>query len=1428
MAKLKDIVRFRGDRLFNGAVSIDWFWTDEVKRQSAAEAFVFHGPKYHGVTQADVGISHGHRLIDTANFTRAVARRCRGQEDQPFTLAIAGYGTGKSHLALTLATLLSDPTNSEAEQLLQNLCSADESIGNEVRTLIQETSRPFLVVALNGMQNFDLMTEFMRQVADQVRARNIDSKGIDELRPRFRQAASLIRMSSEAVVVELLEACSIKDIDTIIDALKEQDEQVYKQVHDYFALRGMPIRVLGGESIRDVVDVAVREYCGDGKPFTRLVILFDEFGRYTEFATVRSQIAGSGVLQNLFEAVQANADTVTFIGFIQFELNAYLQRVAPEFKNDILRYITRYQSANKSYLSVNLETLLANLLEKRNPDKLDGWFSKESSISASKEIAKSLHSWFPESQNHRLWYDSEQFHNIIRKGCWPLSPYSSWLLFYLTAAGKHLQERSALFLLEDIFNSVSDIEVPEDGSWTLSPVDLWSDAFQEELIASEETGQQGSITHAYSSVVARYGTRLAGDLVNLLRALVLSSKLGTQVITKEDAISSLAELSGIPVYKAEAGISELQEKYNVIEWDQNFRQFDILGDSVPRTQFLSFIRQRVASSFDEKGKAQLFASKVKEWSDLLGNLDCDFAEENQVSTREWHYESVTSTFELLETNLKFAANRWTKAVEVDHARGTIVYCYVGQSLDPDSASVLAKTLLRRVAKELGIAALPVFVVLICDEEGILGQTLAELAVLNESLTEEDRAKFGNLVGAHIEKAQKTVRTQIEDMIRRRRYIAMLSDDISAQRLSRFGTELFSRIYQKLIPFPFDGFSTARGNAADSCQQLTTDLLQSSLDYDSAIAKPAKIKNRAITVLHSSWGVFTRTGGVSKRPSYPSVRTITEKWDKALQSEGQRLCIGKALREICLPPYGANIASAGLLLGVYVAPRMEKVTVLRNGQQYAISQWLQDGIFRGKFLDLSILENDELLLIGEKSSEWEELLDEWEDSESYYDWSRCIERAYELKERVPVPPMLGYRFMHLEKQSKEAIAILQKIENQENDALVKLKQGYEQDNVSTLSWGAASLSDIRNRMVNEPPLWTDHQINEINPYIEQGRQAIIQIFPNWLSRQSPRGETPDIVGEFKHKMLRVIGGNLKKLELNDQLQELEERVAFLMRNVETTVEARQLIRDVASWLDQNADACRIIRIAEIRGLREIGSNLSSKLQGMSRRIEMPDINDVRSRLSDFLSKLKKVEADVMKRATALWRSKISSRDDIEALLSEIEIIMSAYEGIEKDLEDFRLMRQALQVLHQGYDQLQNESLTWVEFESLSAKLLEDIESKYGEEELPWPPDEIIKIFTKIVSKQRNQASLSWIRQLENELEESDTMAVGEANRLHGRASNPPPLLTESHEQRLLKAVKQIETRLESLKIDWLVEKFKELPAQTQKKFIKIAIDLSQKA
>lgn len=55
-------------------------------------------------------------------------------------------------------------------------------------------------------------------------------------------------------------------------------------------------------------------------------------------------------------------------------------------------------------------------------------------------------------------------------------------------------------------------------------------------------------------------------------------------------------------------------------------------------------------------------------------------------------------------------------------------------------------------------------------------------------------------------------------------------------------------------------------------------------------------------------------------------------------------------------------------------------------------------------------------------------------------------------------------------------------------------------------------------------------------------------------------------------------------------------------------------------------------------------------------------------------------------------------------------------------------------------------------------------------------------------------------------------------MHDRASRPPVILTDDHRVRLEEINKKIETRLSNLKIDWLIEKYKELTPEMQKQFL----------
>lgn len=1414
--QLNEVVQFRGDQLFDGAVDLEWFLRDPEKCQRAAEAFVFHGPAYHGVSQEEIGISHGHTLLDTANFIRSIVNCCYGFKDEPFNLAIAGYGTGKSHLALTIATLLGSPDSKAAKEVLSHLESADPTIGGEVRATLKEVGGPCLTVALNGMGNFDLAAEFTKQVIHQLHAREINTRAIDELRPRFKHAAGLVNISSEKEMNELVSECNVQTRDELVGKLQDHDEIVYSKVHAFFAEKGIPIKAIGDETVKDVIDTVCREYCGEGNPFRHFIILFDEFGRYVEFATLRSQIAGSGVLQHLFEGVQSNSSRVTFVGFIQYDLNAYVQRIAPEFKNDILRVSTRYQSANKSYLSINLETLIANLLEKLDSARLDLQFDNDEEKKVSEEIEQRLLKWFPISNRHHLWIDKSMFHTVIRKGCWPLSPYSVWFLFHLAAAGKHLQQRSALAFLGDAFRRYTNSEIKDIKSWKLTPVDLWSDDLEEELRSSEEGGNLGTITNSFATVISRYGHQLPNDGIRILKSIVLAAKMGLNAINKDDAVCALAELGGINIPTAHEIILQLESENNIIAWDASSKQFEILGDAVSRTQFLASLNKRVASSYaDERAKALLFVRKTSDWSDLLSDQNCDFAEAHEITTQEWRFLSVKSNLELLQTSLVDAAQRWSESIAVDAARGTVVYCYIEQNRDPQSVKTEVLKMLKATAKSCGTNTLPILIVLLLDD-GQLGKVLAELAVIDEGFNEQDRAKFGNLIGAHREKSIQIMNSQLDRMIKDRQYIASFAEPIQPQRLGQACYEVFERIYTKPLIFPFDGFSTAKGNAADTCQQLTTDLLRGALDYQAVISKPTKDKNRAVRVLKESWQIFsTKTGAVSRKPSNNVARAIINEWDDQLKDGSNRMVLADAIRKICLPPYGANIASAGLLLGVFLAPRIGDLTIMNNSNPIDISYLLNDGIYRGKYFDLAKLSHVELILAGPGSSEWETLLDEWEQSVYYQERLEFLKRSIDLSSRISIPHSLDFKFDRLKDLAEEALSKIEAKGKREEEAFQKIEKGHSKRDASMISWGGSILKRLQEEMQADTS-WKLDDSSELDKDIEFARQATIQCFPQWLPAQALLNDSPAMVGNYQHQMLRVVGSNLKKLGLSSEYEQLEKHVSQVVKNATTFAEANQLVRDVESWISLQSNVGRFIRIAEIRGQRDIAKDFSNKLIGMNKRIALPDINATRSKLSEYMEKLRDLENIISKRAEKLWSSKLNE-DTLDQLLTEVKDLELIYEGCASDIEDLRMMRRALQMYQDFYRQMCSEALTIEEFDKLIEQLCNRAIKEFEDAEPPWPPEGTINKFAQEAKRQRVAKGDAWMKGIETAVGNLIGMDVAYANNLREKALAHPSYINDKQKRTLAEHVKNIENHLMNLEIEWLVEKFSNLTLQSRKDF-----------
>ena len=148
---------------------------------------------------------------------------------------------------------------------------------------------------------------------------------LQNLRP-FRTAISFTESFAEVLKEEFALAFGRDyEIEEIIERLYSQDDEVFLRINNIYQQRmGSPIPAAGQESLHDFIRVAKEMFCGPGKHFAGIVIIFDEFGRYLEFSVQKPHIAGPGALQQLFECVQAHRDRVSLLAFVQYELKAYI------------------------------------------------------------------------------------------------------------------------------------------------------------------------------------------------------------------------------------------------------------------------------------------------------------------------------------------------------------------------------------------------------------------------------------------------------------------------------------------------------------------------------------------------------------------------------------------------------------------------------------------------------------------------------------------------------------------------------------------------------------------------------------------------------------------------------------------------------------------------------------------------------------------------------------------------------------------------------------------------------------------------------------------------------------------------------------------------------------------------------------------------
>lgn len=947
---VSDLVKFNRENFYNGAVQMEWFY-DDSKVAGISGSYVFHGPKYYGVSDSDVKPGE-HKLLDTASYVQKIVQKVSDKEtDNDFVLTIARYGTGKSHLAVTIGALLSgDPGIQKV--IIEHIKSVDSEIASELKKQVKKKN---FIIALNGMKNFNLDSEVLRCVRETLEKNSIDDEVLRSITKTYDVAKYFINSNYDACLNDFMKAAKQSKLDIKKTDLKEyllknieSDSRVIDTVNIVLKkITGDSLHWEQGISAGDIILKVCQELCGEGKPFNKLVILFDEFGRYIEYVAANSAIAGDASLQQIFEAIQSADGAALFIGFIQYELEAYLSHI--DKTSNVIRYVGRYSTSEKYYLSSNFETILANLLQKNDFDKFDKTIGK--ALTRYKNFHDRMHSamirWASDKVQKNVWTSDSLYKNVILVGCYPLHPLTVWIL---SNSEGWMQQRSTISFCADMYDAVSDESIGDDWLPYVYPVDIIDSGIFAEMLNSEEEGRvQSQNCMLYNEICTKIGDKFAYEEKKILKAVLVTRIAGFHFFDKEDAYTAFRYCTNLKEEVIKAAVKNLEDRHGVISFDDQSKTYDLIAEANGFNEFKRiYARYKTGVQADIENADEEMLSALG----ITSPVETSFAQKNHILSSEWTFEKrLLNASSIDESYLNSLLMTLDSANDAETSRGAVLYAYCCS----DSEFEIER--LSRICEKLNIEETPIIILFLDDPDGeILDSMTVKNTIKRFSVSDSER--FSKHIIAQNRGKDKKINQKFNEMVIERKRISSVGLVIYSGRLNALCTERFSRVYKTPVPFMFDGFENKKSAQAKKtlinlCVKLFDHSLMNVQSYQAlSTADKNRVKSCLSTGVNYSWQVFNESCQLVL-PQNELMKSIYKEVDEAIPAEDS-ISVNKLFGKYLHAPYGMNIYSYVLFV-LYFIEKHEQYLLTYIGNERLTPDSLNNIIFKGQKFKLSDLQ-----------------------------------------------------------------------------------------------------------------------------------------------------------------------------------------------------------------------------------------------------------------------------------------------------------------------------------------------------------------------------------------------------------------------------------------------------------------------------------------
>lgn len=1399
---LGDLVGFKSDRFFEGAVQLRWVEERAEKAADAAENFVFHGPRYHGVSQDDSeGISSAYKLKDTATlFMDFIESLTLGERSSvnPFTLIVAGYGSGKSHFALTLAKLLMAPTELLACKIAYNIRSADDEIGERVENLLEKVSKPSLVVSLDGMSNFHLGSELSRGVLRQLKINNLDLGPILDLTPRFGYAQDFVERNYEIRNDEFKKDSVLqgRDKSAICSALQENDDEVYQAVDDiYFKANGTRIPVEGRESAQDLINTICESYCGENGFFSSLVILFDEFGRYLEYAAEKPWLAGDSALQQIFQGVQDNASLTRFVGFIQYELKAYLNRFSQKELSQLQRYITRFDSSQKLFLSTNLETLFAHLIEKKDVASLNAIVDIETNKQATIKAHALLCQNLPGISKFPVWKDIKQYTQVIVKGCWPLHPLTTW---FLTRQQDIVQTRSALTFIKDVIEGASQkkISLEESKHYTIPPADLVLRSMLQEITAAERA-QGGVIAETLCSLLEKFKARLNESHRLTLAGIMILDKL--RVATKDKIqIDLLLQLcTGLSSNDLEEALRYLSNDVGAVEWNRDLCQYELVADAATRGQFQQVLKKKLLA-IDRAVIGELFTARARVFGEI-GDIETDFAESRDISSRDWYYSAIFVHSANYHDAVIRSFEEWRTAENHDEAKGRVLYFYVGPNEEPLKYLEKSDAYLKQQLSKKGLQAAPIWTIAIHDKDGIIADNLCRYHVLEDKFLADEIEKYRRFLPEERDRTLRILRDEMQKSVQQRVSSVAGLDVVSGKRLKQTAQWIFEQVYPEILPFPFDGFQNKTGSGPKECLQLTRALVGRQVSGDWIATQATQLQNRVNRLFVKSWQVLGLDGKLTLKPGRRELAILLDSLEEILKQSNVTLY--DVYTALIAPPYGFNSSSAGLIIGLILAREIPPRALMCQDESIGVQEWLTRAFPKGGkvSLDKTCLKSTRVLFLSEDSlHRWKKVIADLECEENLHKKIELFDIAKKMQKSEQVPEVLVGRFDILAEKVSQARMLLaehvKKLESLEKSLEIAIKKF----DISFIIRWASDLKKMLTDMEEESSLWNCDDFEELKRLVNDAMSILKGRIEPWVTQETCNGYGQ--LQTFKFKMEKASQG-LIILDMSDDAEVVENHKHRIINQLETRVKFETSITSAQDLIRQSPPSSSVAA----RKLKDEVKTCDTSIENLKKAHSAVGTTDITKLIEQVQLRKDQAKKCIEKQENELneiYNLKISTPQDIANIKNKLMEQMIVFKGSAEE-EYINDMSTQLNIIMSDMTAWSSAILSPEDTERVLkeqiAKRCEELNDSLDEDmEQTWQFDEVYSNYRKYLVNERMEQSRKWFSTVKPDISALDNMTLTQCQKQLVAISDLPKFLSVKHAEEIDNIAKQIRQKTEKLK------------------------------